>query len=59
MKSTVIDYSRGKEVEGYREIPDKLAGPEALNIRDEVRIIRPGFYLGRAYFGRSSGSTSR
>jgi hypothetical protein len=50
--STVIDYSRGKEVEGYRDIPDRLAGPERLNIRDEVRIVRPGFYLGRAYFGQ-------
>jgi hypothetical protein len=49
--STVIDYSRGHEVEGYRDIPDRLAGPERLNIRDEVRIVRPGFYLGRAYFG--------
>ena len=49
--STVIDYSRGKEVEGYRDIPDRLAGPDRLNIRDEVRIVRPGFYLGRAYFG--------
>ena len=49
--STVIDYSRGKKVEGYRDIPDRLAGPERLNIRDEVRIVRRGFYLGRAYFG--------
>jgi hypothetical protein len=51
-RSTTIDYSRGKEVEGYRDIPDRLAGPERLNIRDEVRIVRPGFYLGRAYFGQ-------
>jgi hypothetical protein len=50
--STVIDYSRGEEVDGYRDIPDRLAGPERLNIRDEVRIVRPGFYLGRAYFGQ-------
>jgi hypothetical protein len=49
--STVIDYARGSEVEGFRPVPDKLAGPEGLNIRDEVRIVRPGFYLGRAYFG--------
>ncbi len=55
VKSTVIDYSRGSEVEGYREIPDKLAGPDALNIRDEVRMIRPGFFLGRAYFGARFG----
>jgi hypothetical protein len=50
-RSIVIDYSRGSEVEGYRPVPDRLAGPEGLNIRDEVRIVRPGFYLGRAYFG--------
>ncbi len=50
-RSVVIDYSKGSEVEGYRDVPDKLAGPEGLNIRDEIRVIRRGFYLGRAYFG--------
>ncbi|HYT66612.1 MAG TPA: hypothetical protein VEL51_09355 [Vicinamibacterales bacterium] len=50
--SIVVDYSEGPTLEGYRPVPDKLAGPDALNIRDEVRIIRPGFYLGRAYFGK-------
>jgi hypothetical protein len=49
--SVLIDYARGPKIEGYREIPDKLAGPEGLNIFDEVRIVRPGLYLGRAYFG--------
>lgn len=49
-KSIVIDYAKGPTIEGYREIPDRLAGPDRLAIRDEVRIIRPGFYLGRAYF---------
>lgn len=49
--SIVIDYSEAPKLEGYRPVPDRLAGPDALNIRDEVRIIRPGFYLGRAYFG--------
>ncbi len=33
-------------------MPDKLAGPEALNIFDEVRVVRRGFYLGRSYFGK-------
>ena len=50
-RSIVIDYSEAPKLEGYRPVPDRLAGPDALNIRDEVRIIRPGFYLGRAYFG--------
>jgi hypothetical protein len=49
-RSTVIDYAEGPKIEGYREVPDKLAGPEGLSIRDEVRIVRRGFYLGRAYF---------
>ena len=50
--SVIVDYARGSEVEGFRPVPDKLAGPEGLNIRDEVRIVRPGLYLGRAYFGQ-------
>jgi hypothetical protein len=50
--SIVVDYSEAPTLEGYRPVPDRLAGPDALNIRDEVRIIRPGFYLGRAYFGK-------
>lgn len=49
--SIVIDYSEAPKIEGFRPVPDRLAGPDALNIRDEVRIVRPGFYLGRAYFG--------
>lgn len=51
-RSILIDYSRGPTLDGYREVPDKLAGPEGLNIFDEVRIVRPGLYLGRAYFGQ-------
>ncbi|MEO5822087.1 MAG: hypothetical protein ABIT71_16405, partial [Vicinamibacteraceae bacterium] len=54
-KSIVIDYSKGSTVKGYREVPDALAGPERLDIFDEVRLIRPGFYLGRAYFRGAFG----
>ena len=50
-RSIVVDYAETAKIEGYREIPDALAGPARLNIRDEVRVIRRGFYLGRAYFG--------
>src|SRR5262249_55316236 len=53
--SIVIDYTKGSEIEGYRPMPDKLAGPDGLNIRDEIRLVRPGFYLGRAYFGGKFG----
>jgi hypothetical protein len=49
-RSIVIDYSKGPQLAGYREVPDRLAGPEALDIHDEVRVVRPGLYLGRAYF---------
>jgi hypothetical protein len=51
-RSIVIDYAKGPTIDGYREIPDRLAGPEGLNIFDEVRVVRPGLYLGRAYFGQ-------
>ncbi len=27
-----------------------MAGAEGLNIRDEIRFVRPGFYLGLAYY---------
>jgi len=53
--SIVIDYTKGPEIEGYRPVPDKLAGPDGLNIRNEIRLVRPGFYLGRAYFGTKFG----
>jgi hypothetical protein len=49
-RAIVIDYSKGPQIDGYREIPDGLAGPDALDIHDEVRAVRPGLYLGRAYF---------
>jgi hypothetical protein len=47
----VIDYARAPEIEGYRPVPDAVAGPGGLNVRDEIRLVRPGLYLGRAYFG--------
>jgi hypothetical protein len=49
--SILIDYARTAQIDGYRPVPDKLAGPEGLNIFDEIRIVRPGLYLGRSYFG--------
>jgi hypothetical protein len=52
-ESVIIDYAFTDEIAGYHEIPDKLAGREGLLIRDEIRMVRPGFYLGRAYMGDS------
>jgi len=48
-ESVIIDYAFTDDVPGYREMPDVLAGREGLEIRDEIRMVRPGFYLGRAY----------
>jgi hypothetical protein len=51
-ESVIIDYSYGDEIEGYRASPDSLAGRGGTRIRDEIRMVRPGFYLGRAYANR-------
>lgn len=51
-ESVVIDYAYNDEIAGYRESPDGLAGRGGLRIRDEIRMVRPGFYLGRAYANR-------
>lgn len=51
-ESVIVDYAYSDEIEGYRPSPDSLATRRGLRIRDEVRMIRPGFYLGRAYANR-------
>lgn len=51
-ESIIIDYAFSDDVEGYREMPDYLAGRRGFKVRDEIRMIRPGFYLGRAYIDR-------
>ncbi len=50
-ESIIIDYAFNDEIAGYQERPDFLAGRRGLKIRDEIRMVRPGFYLGRAYMG--------
>jgi hypothetical protein len=49
-RAILIDYAQGPEIEGYRRVPDRLAGADGLAIFDEVRVVRPGLYLGRASF---------
>jgi hypothetical protein len=51
-ESVIVDYAYTDAIEGYRPRPDVLAGRGGLQIRDEIRMIRPGFYLGRAYMNR-------
>ncbi len=48
-ESIIIDYAFTDTLPGYRELPDFLAGRNGLKVRDEIRMIRPGLYLGRAY----------
>jgi len=48
-ESVIIDYAFTDELSGYREAPDSLGGRNGVRIRDEIRMVRPGFYLGRAY----------
>ncbi|MDP1646450.1 MAG: hypothetical protein Q8L71_13325 [Thiobacillus sp.] len=48
-ESIIIDYAFTDEIHGYREKPDFLAGRRGLKVRDEIRMVRPGLYLGRAY----------
>lgn len=52
-ESVIVDYHYSDEIEGYRPSPDSLGGRGGLRIRDEIRMIRPGFYLGRAYTNRA------
>jgi hypothetical protein len=51
-ESIIIDYFFTDEIPGYQENPDFLAGRRGLRVRDEIRMIRPGFYLGRAYLDK-------
>ncbi len=51
-ESIIIDYAFTDTLPGYREKPDFLAGRNGLQVRDEIRMVRHGFYLGRAYIGR-------
>lgn len=48
-ESVIIDYAYTDQLPNYHASPDSLAGRGGLRIRDEIRMIRPGFYLGRAY----------
>lgn len=52
-ESIIIDYAFTDEIAGYRRMPDMLAGRQGFKIRDEIRMVRPGFYLGRAYIDRA------
>jgi hypothetical protein len=54
-ESIIIDYAYTDQLPGYLAKLDRLVGREGLAIRDEIRMVRPGFYLGRAYLNRVFG----
>jgi hypothetical protein len=54
-ESIIIDYAFTDEIDGYQEPIDGLGGRNGTQIRDEIRMVRPGFYLGRAYLARVFG----
>lgn len=48
-EAVIIDYAYNDVLPGYQARPDDLVNRHGLQIRDEIRMVRPGFYLGRAY----------
>jgi hypothetical protein len=53
-ESIIIDYAYNDDLaEVFREEPDHWVNRKGLRIRDEIRMVRPGFYLGRAYVNRA------
>ncbi len=48
-ESIIIDYAWGKDFKPFNKNVDVLTGPGYLDIRDEVRMVKPGLYVGRAY----------
>ena len=49
----IIDYAYNDDLTDlYHDNPDHLVGRKGMRIRDEIRMVRPGFYLGRAYLNR-------
>jgi hypothetical protein len=47
--SVIIDYKYNQDIEGYNPSTDWMVNEEGLAVRDEIRQVRPGLYLGRAY----------
>lgn len=48
-ESIIIDAAYGDDFTPYIPEVDGISGRDGKNIRDEIRMIRPGLYLGRAY----------
>jgi hypothetical protein len=51
-ESIVIDHAFNDELAGYQAALDSLAGRNGARVRDEIRMVHPGLYLGRVYLAR-------
>lgn len=51
-ESIIIDYAYGDDFTPFTPEFDGLVGRNGSWVRDEIRMIRPGLYLGRAYIDR-------
>lgn len=47
--SIVIDYTENQDIDGYRPSVDWLVNKKGFAVRDEIRKVNNGLYLGRAY----------
>jgi hypothetical protein len=52
-ESVIIDYAYGDRISGYDSSIDFLATRHGIWIRDEIRMVRPGLYIGKAYMNKS------
>jgi hypothetical protein len=53
-ESIIIDYAYNDDLEEiFHQGPDDWVNRKGLRVRDEIRMVRPGFYLGRAYINRA------
>lgn len=48
-ESVVLDFAVADRLDGFNVSFDSVSLPNSLEMRDELREIRPGLYLGRAY----------
>lgn len=51
-ESIIIDYSHGDDAKPFIPGIDDLAGRNGIYVRDEIRMVHPKLYLGRAYVER-------
>ncbi|MBC7661171.1 MAG: hypothetical protein H7249_15850 [Chitinophagaceae bacterium] len=48
-ESTILDYNLAEDLSHYNPMIDWQMTRRGLGVRDEIRMVHPGLYLGRAY----------